>query len=166
MTLHSLVLRRDSFSCHCNSIIPSLSIVIQEQFSHFSSIVTIIYIPVNFQCIFSSVIHLSSYMCSNVSRSTRINSSNVTFRLIEAHYDNSTCIVGYLFQGPCTEIFWSIVNIRGPPKGILQQGGINRNVTFFCQNSSLKMGGTQRYFCTRNILETMGHCLMISMTIK
>ena len=32
MTVHTLVHSSDTFSCHCNSIIPSLSIVIQEQF--------------------------------------------------------------------------------------------------------------------------------------
>ena len=71
MTLHSLVLSSDSFSCNCDSINPHLSIDSQEQFSHFSSIVAIVYKLQHFQCI------LTSSMYSNVTTSTRINSSSV-----------------------------------------------------------------------------------------
>ena len=55
----------------------------------------------------------------------------VSVMLIGTHYDNSTCIVGYFFQESCTEIFWSVLNIKGLPKEILQQRGINTNVIFF-----------------------------------
>ena len=37
MTIHTLVHSSDTFSCHCNSIIPSLSIVIQETYPIFNN---------------------------------------------------------------------------------------------------------------------------------
>ena len=48
MTLHTLVNSSDTFSCHCNSLSSPLSIVIQEQFLHFSSTVAFVYKPVYF----------------------------------------------------------------------------------------------------------------------
>ena len=71
MTIHTLVHSSDSFSCHCNSIIPSLSNC------HLRAILTSS-LPLlrlyKSQCIFQWL-SLSSYMYSNVSRSTKINSS-------------------------------------------------------------------------------------------
>ena len=106
MTLHSLVLRCDTFSCHCNSIIPSLSIVIQEQFSHFSSFLRLY----KSQCIFHTVSQFnhSSYMCSNVSRSTRINSSNVHMYILRLFYIASSIRI-YILINP----IFNMVSDRG-----------------------------------------------------
>ena len=72
MTLHSLVLISDSFSCNCNSIQSPVSIVHLRVNLILSHPLLRLYINYsNFQCKITSNLH------SNVSRSTRINSSSV-----------------------------------------------------------------------------------------
>ena len=70
MTVHTLVHSSDSFSCNCNSLSSPLSIVIQEQFSHFSSTVAIVHKPVYFPYIL-----IFNFVQQCIQISTRINSS-------------------------------------------------------------------------------------------
>ena len=69
MTLHSLVLIRDCFSCNCNSIQSPVSIV------HLRVILTylipLLRVYINYSI--SNAIHFTSPMYSNVTTSTRIN---------------------------------------------------------------------------------------------
>ena len=73
MTLHSLVLSSDSFSCNCNSIQSPMSIV------HLRVILTylipLLRVYINYSI--SNAIQFSSNLYSNVTTSTRINSSSV-----------------------------------------------------------------------------------------
>ena len=70
MTIHTLVLSSDTFSCNCNSIDPSLSKGFQEQFSHISSYCC--------DCIKASVfsnVNQFQFVQQCIQISTRINSS-------------------------------------------------------------------------------------------
>ena len=80
MTLHSLVLISDSFSCNCNSIQSPVSIVHLRVNLTFSSIVAIVYKLQHFPMQITSNLH------SNVSRSTRINSSSVHTYILRLFY--------------------------------------------------------------------------------
>ena len=75
MTLHSLVLSSDSFSLHCNSIQPTVSIV------HLRVILTylipLLRVYINQHS--SNAIQFSSNLYSNVTTSTRINILQCTY---------------------------------------------------------------------------------------
>ena len=73
MTLHSLVLISDSFSCNCNSIQSPVSIVHLRVNLILSHPLLRLYISYSI----SNVNQFTSNLHSNVSRSTRINSSSV-----------------------------------------------------------------------------------------
>ena len=100
MTLHSLVLISDSFSCNCNSIQTPLSIV------HLRVILTylipLLRVYINQHS--SNAIHFTSSMYSNVTTSTRINSSSVhtyifvcsTLRVILQGFVDPKCNINYL----------------------------------------------------------------------
>ena len=82
MTLHSLVLISDSFSCNCNSIQSPVSIVHLRVNLILSHPLLRLYInqhssnAIQFNSVYSTV-QCSSNLHSNVSRSTRIKSSSV-----------------------------------------------------------------------------------------
>ena len=73
MTLHSLVLISDSFSCNCNSIQSPVSIVHLRVNLILSHPLLRLYISYSI----SNANQFTSNLHSNVSRSTRINSSSV-----------------------------------------------------------------------------------------
>ena len=97
MTLHSLVLRCDSFSCHCNSINSFIVNCYPRAILTFLLLCMQLY---KSQCIFHTVSQFdhSSYMCSNVSRSTRINSSNVHMYILRLFYIASSIRISILID--------------------------------------------------------------------
>ena len=82
MTLHSLVLISDSFSCNCNSIQSPVSIVHLRVNLILSHLLLRLYISYSI----SNANQFSSTLCSNVSRSTRINSSSVHTYIFRLFY--------------------------------------------------------------------------------
>ena len=82
MTLHSLVLISDSFSCNCNSIQSPVSIVhlrVNLILSH-----PLLRLYINYSI--SKALHFSSSMYSNVTTSTRINILQCTYVHLRLFY--------------------------------------------------------------------------------
>ena len=96
MTLHSLVLISDSFSCNCNSIQSSVSIV------HLRVILTylipLLRVYINQHS--SNAIQFSSNLYSNVTTSTRINILQCTYVHLRLFYIacNSTRVCDPIMQ--------------------------------------------------------------------
>ena len=112
MTIHSLVLISDSFSCNCNSIQSPVSIV------HLRVILTylipLLRVYINYSISnaiqFSSI--LSSNLYSNVTTSTRINSSMYIVHISFFHsklHSNSLRVFYKVVDPKCNQRTWDLL---------------------------------------------------------